>query len=165
MSASVDSANLRSNLGLSPRGDSAAEGVQGNIERMKKESALLQTTVFNLQREIKELEDKKRLLESGSASASPHKKGGLLKKKAKSIKINLADINVEESLSGYESSDFGSARACDIGGWRCSVLIHANEPENLEALSHELEMMENLNYHPNVVRHLFHDIADRKVSR
>ena len=41
------------------------ESIQGDIDKLKKEASTLQTTVFNLQLEIKELEDRKRQLQSG----------------------------------------------------------------------------------------------------
>ena len=41
--------------------------------------------------------------------------------------------------------------------------MHTNDAESLEALAHEIQMMEKLPYHPNVVRHLFHDIVEDQV--
>lgn len=65
-----------------------------------------------------------------------------------------------------KSAEYGQARVCDVGGLKCAVLLQSLDDEDeseVQELTREIELIESLPVHPNVIRYLFHDIVDNQV--
>lgn len=139
----------------SPR-DPATQAYIANLTaRVEDLMKLVQTQ----ESQIKKLEKKK---EKVSEEEKKKMKGQIGKRK---VAINLNHVQINEQIAETGGSG-ASVFSCLVDGWQCAMKemdlsgVHELAVHAFEA---EIELLERLPYHPNIVRYLFHEKKGSKL--
>ncbi|KAL6073494.1 Ribonuclease inhibitor [Balamuthia mandrillaris] len=146
---------------------------QREIFLMERNAALEQElNLLRAKLEGKEVESKSLMgeedEEQGQTFLENLKRSGGHKKllvRRKKLAIDLTNIQVHEKLAETGGSS-ASVYACTVDGWQCAMkeldLTHM-DPIIKEAFCNEILLLEDLPFHANICRYLFHDLHTNKL--
>lgn len=140
----------------STRVDPATQAYIANLtSRVEELMKLTQTQ----EAQIKKLEKKK---DKVAEEEKKKMKGQIGKRK---VAINLNHVQINEQIAETGGSG-ASVFSCLVDGWQCAMKemdLGGVSETTLHAFEAEIELLERLPYHPNIVRYLFHEKKGTKL--
>jgi serine/threonine protein kinase len=84
------------------------------------------------------------------------------------ISVNTANKQFHERIIDSVGGSFAQIYNCNVDGWVCAVkeldAVTSEFPDLREKLESEIALLEALPYHKNIVRYLFHEEVDNKIT-
>eukprot|EP01122_Echinamoeba_exundans_P001021 TRINITY_DN1096_c0_g1_i3.p2 TRINITY_DN1096_c0_g1~~TRINITY_DN1096_c0_g1_i3.p2 ORF type:complete len:464 (-),score=52.45 TRINITY_DN1096_c0_g1_i3:2149-3540(-) len=129
-----------------------AERLLKRIDELQRVEGVLQARVAELEADRAKNMDKEKKKVSGEVKRSK-------------LKINLKNVQINEQLA--EAGGSGAViYNCLVDGWQCAMkeMNLRDVPEySMKSFETEIELLERLPFHPNIVRYLFHERKGDKL--
>jgi len=81
------------------------------------------------------------------------------------VTIDTTNLEINEKLAETGGS-YASVFGCFVDGWQCAMKeldVHGVSDTAVKGLEREIELLEGLQYHPNIIRYLFHQKKGTKL--